>query len=165
MKSERGSGKKAGTKSASALREQIISDMDARLRAQAIRTIPIDRLPIAGAYMAAKLRQPNVILALSVDLDYMFSSERFIRIGGKWDFDKVNDEICAFAREVNAKQIIIGVSREMSFNDFLRFDAVYRILSSFGVRTVDVIEVIDGVYRSLMKPLVKDEGKLYCEQK
>ena len=144
-------------------RDEVIAEAFARIAVAELRDLRFTTLFRAGAYMAARLREPDALCAVALDSDARFISDTMIGVKGKWDFRAITSALTAFANKTGAPYLILGASRAMPWEVVLPFNSVYEDMMARGVKILDLIEVTGGAYLSLLKPLSKGGGDFYKE--
>ena len=144
-------------------RDSVIAELGAFIAVEELRGLRFTTLARAGSYMTARLRVPDVMCAVALDGEGRFVEDMMIGVKGRWDLGAISGALEKFADKTGAPYLILGASRAMPWEVVLPFNDVYEHMMSRGVKILDLIEVTNGAYLSLLKPLSKSSGDSYRE--
>ena len=144
-------------------RDSVIAEVVARVAITDLRELRFTTLARAGSYMAARLRFANVLCAVALDGEGRYVCDKLIGVAGKWDFRSIFAALSAFSDKTGVPYMILGASRAMPWEVVLPFNSVYEDMAARGVKILDLIEVTNGAYLSLLKSLSKGNGDFYKE--
>ena len=143
------------------LKNDVIIEAGARIALGDLRSIPLTNLPRAGAFMAARLRVLNTLCAAALDKDGSFLGDILLKLGERREPPPISSEVIALCKKTEASFLLIGASRTFSGKFILSLNELYAELLRHGVTIIDVIEVENGTFASVIKSLSNNAGGYY----